>query len=80
MNGAARGTLSTIAERLRSAVARVGASHGWPVSASLGGICTRAADRDTPQSLIARADDAMFLAKKGGKNRATIQFDGERHS
>ena len=34
-------------------------------------------DGDTPESIIARADDALYKAKDGGRNQVRSDMEGE---
>lgn len=45
-----------------------------PISASIGGAVFRG-QGDTPQALSMRADDCMYAAKRGGKNRVCFDLD-----
>lgn len=72
MSGLGSSGLARVAGRLRAAIAGVGTGGGWRVSASLGGLAWIAGDEETPESLIARADQAMFRAKQAGKDRVYI--------
>ena len=63
----------TVAERMRSGVAELRAVHersecGF-VTVSIGVAATRAAEDGTPQQLIDAADDRLYRAKRGGRNR-----------
>jgi diguanylate cyclase (GGDEF)-like protein len=55
------------AERFRAGIAAQPIA-GLNQTASLG-VATLSADVHTPQDLINRADDALYVAKKGGRNR-----------
>jgi diguanylate cyclase (GGDEF)-like protein len=66
---------ASLAERVRLAVAQmdvkpVGA-HSLRCTVSIG--LSLATAQDTFDTLIARADKAMYLAKAGGKNRVVVQ-------
>lgn len=69
MPEAARDVAATIGERLRSAIERSGFCYadGTPVTASIG--VATATLADTPESLIERADKALYAAKRYGRNR-----------
>jgi len=69
MPGAAGDAAMMVAERLRMAVQLCGLRHadGSPVTASLG-IAT-ANVGDTPETLLARADGALYEAKRTGRNK-----------
>lgn len=61
------------AERLRRAIAASGfiipgLPHALDVTISIGVACTEGAD-DTTESLLKRADEALYEAKRGGRNR-----------
>jgi len=50
---------------------------GHQVSASFG--VSHFEDGDTQDSLIKRADDALYQSKKNGRNRTTTEADKETH-
>lgn len=66
-------TITEIGERIRMLI-----SHSWLtleneniyVTASIG--CSMAAKGDSIDTLIARADKAMYESKRGGRNRLTV--------
>jgi diguanylate cyclase (GGDEF)-like protein len=68
-----------VAERLRATIAASGFEYDnylVPITASLG-LATADAS-DTASTLIERADQALYAAKQGGRNRAYVH-DGEAH-
>lgn len=67
--GATSDSAMMLGERLRLCIARSGLRHanGEPVTASLG--AAMATIGDTPETLVARADAALYEAKRGGRNR-----------
>lgn len=69
MPEATREVAATIGERLRSAIERSGFCYadGSAVTASIG--VATATLADTPESLIERADKALYAAKRYGRNR-----------
>lgn len=69
MNVAAASAAAAAGERLRTAIEQSGARHadGSPVTASIGVAVASVAD--TPESLIDRADRALYQAKHSGRNR-----------
>lgn len=69
MNVAAAAAAAAAGERLRTAIEQSGARHadGSPVTASIGVAVASLAD--TPESLIDRADRALYQAKHSGRNR-----------
>jgi len=79
--GASRMVAYAIAERFRQQVARVvildgeGRSFSFTVSVGLGEL---RADDAKPEDLLARADAALYTAKRGGRNRVEIAFAPER--
>jgi diguanylate cyclase (GGDEF)-like protein len=72
--GVAMAPGATGAERIREAIStmQVVDSRGnlIPVTASIG--LTELVDGDTPHDLVARADQAMYLAKSSGRNRVVV--------
>lgn len=60
-----------LAERIRKAVAAFEFAHGDPVTLSLG--VTQTLPGDTADSLVHRADKALYRAKNGGRNRVEAQ-------
>lgn len=72
--GTGRDSLDALAEKVRGAVERLRFLYqGLPIdlSLSLGGTEVSRADSDV-ESLFNRADNALFQAKKAGRNRAVI--------
>lgn len=69
MPGAPRDVALTVGERLRLAIALGGMRHasGEPVTTSIG--AAAATVGDTPETLLARADRALYQAKRQGRNR-----------
>ncbi len=69
MPGATRDSAMMVGERVRLAISLSGLRHanGDPVTASLG--VAAAASGDTPETLVARADRALYEAKRAGRNR-----------
>lgn len=72
MPGASLAEAQTAAERLRAAVEAMsfspdGGATAHPITISLG-VATRAAGA-SPEQLIAAADEALYVAKRGGRNR-----------
>jgi diguanylate cyclase (GGDEF)-like protein len=63
-----------VAERIRTAI--VGKVHigGEPISMSIG-IAVSPSDADDPQMLCRRADDAVYWAKRSGKNLVVLAGD-----
>jgi diguanylate cyclase (GGDEF)-like protein/PAS domain S-box-containing protein len=64
-----------VVERARMAVMEVGKARLSPISGSFGGVCCVPRPGQPPEDLIARADRAMFQAKKAGKNQACLVVD-----
>lgn len=46
--------------------------EGFPLGLSVGAVFSRLDEPETTEALIARADEAMYAAKKGGKGRSHI--------
>ena len=69
MPSAARDVALTVGERLRLAIALGGMRHatGEPVTASIG--VAAATPGETTEALLARADRALYEAKRQGRNR-----------
>jgi diguanylate cyclase (GGDEF)-like protein len=76
MPGAASDAAMMVAERLRMAIQLSGLRHadGAPVTGSIG-IAT-ANVGDTPETLLARADGALYEAKRTGRNKIVEARDG----
>lgn len=66
---------AVLAERLRATVAAMPmsfATHGeWPLTISIGVASRTPGDTDV-RDLLRRADDAMYEAKRGGRNRVVV--------
>jgi diguanylate cyclase (GGDEF)-like protein len=66
-----------VAERIREAVAShvvVESGHSWRITASLGVAGWAESGGAEPSDLIARADAALYRAKRAGKNRVEIDL------
>ena len=59
-----------VAEKIRKAVESIDFEKGIRVTISLGGTVYRKGD--TVDSIINRADEALYLAKQSGKNQTVI--------
>jgi two-component system, cell cycle response regulator len=59
-----------IAERLRAQVARYEFAQVGKCTASFG--VATSISGDTPESLMKRADQALYLAKQGGRNQVEV--------
>jgi diguanylate cyclase (GGDEF)-like protein len=75
MPGAASDAAMMVAERVRMAIQLSGLRHsdGAPVTASLG--VASANVGDTPETLLARADGALYEAKRTGRNKIVEATD-----
>jgi diguanylate cyclase (GGDEF)-like protein len=61
-------TARTIAERIREHIEQTDVPQvGW-LTMSIGAAC-RDADTPTPESVLKRADERLYLAKQSGRNR-----------
>jgi two-component system cell cycle response regulator len=69
---------ATVADRLRQLVSDhpfdTGDGEEITVTVSIGIAC-RQGDDDTPEELLARADEALYEAKRNGRNRVEVQPD-----
>jgi len=68
----------SIAERLRAAIAdmKIDVGKAEPVQISVSiGVATSLEDiaADSPQAMLKRADEALYAAKKSGRNRVLPQ-------
>ncbi|ADI13920.1 GGDEF domain-containing protein [Truepera radiovictrix] len=71
---AGEGELARLGERLRQAVAAAPLA-GHAVTVSVGGAC--ATRKDVAATLIARADRALYRAKRAGRNRTVVETGSE---
>ncbi|MCB1760263.1 MAG: GGDEF domain-containing protein [Gammaproteobacteria bacterium] len=63
-----------VAEKIREIVERAGFHHnGQPVAVTISGGIAEFAPQDNAESLFKRADDALYAAKKAGRNRITAE-------
>ncbi|GMU51404.1 MAG: hypothetical protein AMXMBFR33_05500 [Candidatus Xenobia bacterium] len=72
-----RSKAASIAERLRASVAEEDVSHQHqliPVSVSVG-VATYPEDGQSSEALIAKADRALYRAKRSGRNRVVLADD-----
>jgi diguanylate cyclase (GGDEF)-like protein len=56
-----------VAERIRESVAALALPFALTVSA---GVSARSSSEDTPEQVFERADQALYRAKSGGRNRS----------
>lgn len=73
----------TLAERIRIAVEALAIPHSGSkiseyVTVSLGIVTVFAATSQTPEQIVALADEAMYSAKKSGRNRTCIAPENEK--
>jgi len=62
-----------VAERLRRAVEALAMPHGnGRVTVSIGAASLGHGEQATPEALLARADAALYAAKRDGRNRARL--------
>ncbi|MDQ1249327.1 MAG: diguanylate cyclase, partial [Actinomycetota bacterium] len=66
------GTLASIAERIRSVVAEPAVVAGAALSVSISIGATVAQAGDSPSDVLDRADQALYQAKRAGRNRVTV--------
>lgn len=59
------------AERCRQAISTLTWEH-WTITASFG-VAAWTAERESPQELLAEADAALYIAKRGGRNRVVCE-------
>jgi diguanylate cyclase len=70
VTGSSPADLAACAEKLRARVAERMRVDGRPVTVSIGGAVL--ASGESPQDWLARADAAMYRAKRAGRNRVEI--------
>ncbi|HZI93446.1 MAG TPA: diguanylate cyclase [Patescibacteria group bacterium] len=73
-----------VAERIRSEVERFfkrkgAGAHDMHVTLS-GGIASHPEDAETPETLLARADEALYRAKRAGRNLVSIYYQEKRRA
>ncbi len=73
--GTSRNDAAALAERLRATVAAVpivlGGEQPWPLTISIG-VAERVPGDSDVRELLRRADDAMYEAKRSGRNRVVV--------
>ncbi|MCV4820325.1 diguanylate cyclase, partial [Escherichia coli] len=68
------GEARMLAERLQAVLNEHPLEGHYPVSASFG--VATALPHDTPDSLVSRADNAMYVSKGAGGNRVEVAIAG----
>jgi two-component system cell cycle response regulator len=69
--GAGQHDVRTIGERIRRAVADAG-TGAQSVTVSLGGACLPDTPADSPEQLLAAADEALYTSKNSGRNKLSM--------
>jgi diguanylate cyclase (GGDEF)-like protein/putative nucleotidyltransferase with HDIG domain len=64
------------ADRLRDHVAQVGSTMAYPVTVSAG-VASFPTHAESRGALLAAADAALYVSKRGGKNRTSLAGEGE---
>ncbi len=75
-----RDSAASMAARLMEAAAEISREWGvagYPLGFSIGAVFSRLDQPEGAEALMARADAAMYVAKKGGKGRTHIAEDGD---
>ncbi len=68
-------TLAAVAERLRFLIAKSWLSiDDRPVAVTVSVGATLAGDRDSPETLIERADQSLYVSKDAGRDRVTLRL------
>ncbi|HET6374339.1 MAG TPA: diguanylate cyclase, partial [Candidatus Polarisedimenticolia bacterium] len=79
-----RASAFVVAERIRSEIERSFKRRSFPGREAAvtvtGGISAYPEDGDTPDTLVTRADDALYQAKRGGKNRISVFYREKRRA
>ena len=71
-----RSAATEVGERVRAELLRVAQDRGWPIAVSMGVKVFHPPYPALDQALRA-ADDLMYRAKRGGKNRVLVEEDGD---
>lgn len=69
--------LHEAATRVRKAIRHAGDGQRWRVTASIGGICLSPTSAIPARFVLDRADRAMFIAKRSGRDRYHFAGNGE---
>jgi two-component system, cell cycle response regulator len=69
---------SLYADRIRQVIAGYAFSHGQPITASLGIASLPDDEASTSEGLVRAADEALYTAKRAGKNQVVLAVAPEK--